>query len=162
MWTSEYRKLGTNDHSRRFSGPSYAADSSEAEHERNMVEVRWPPVKQMHVCMYVCTYVRMFIRIHVCMCVCTYVLQHRECKRTAPRRGWKTNSPKVKKISLIHFGCRNVSTCTESGAAHTSQSIQTALVQHTIAPTQSYREFTRSIDNKIVFENNTTRRSAFS
>ena len=78
------------------------------------------------------------------------VLQHGECKRTAPRSGWKTISPKVKKAPLINLGCRNVSTCTESGAAHTSQSKQTALVQHTIALTQSYREFTQSIDNKTV------------
>ena len=83
------------------------------------------------------------------MCVLC-VLQHRECKRTAPRRGSKTISPKVKKTPLINLGCLNVSTCTESGAAHTSQSIQTALVQHTIAPTQSYREFTQSVDNKTI------------
>ena len=34
------------------------------------------------------------------------VLQHRECNRTAPRRGWKTISRKGKFISLIDFGCR--------------------------------------------------------
>ena len=38
-----------------------------------------------------------------CMCVCAYVLQHRECKRTAPRRGWRTISPKGKMTSLIDF-----------------------------------------------------------
>ena len=42
------------------------------------------------------------IQRYVCVCV----LQHRECKRG-------------RKTSLNDFGCRNVSTCTESGAAHT-------------------------------------------
>ena len=61
-----------------------------------------------------------------------------------------------KKTSLNNFGCQNVSTCTESGAAHTSQSIQTALVQHTTATTEPNRELAQSIDNKTVVENNAT------
>ena len=82
-------------------------------------------------------------RTSLIWCVC--VLQHTECKITASRRGWITINTKGKKTSLNNFGCRNVSTCTESSAAHTSQSIKTALVQHTIAPTQSYKEFTQSV-----------------
>ena len=42
----------------------------------------------------------------LCVRVVGRVLKHRECKRTAPRRGWKTISPKVKKTSLINFRCR--------------------------------------------------------
>ena len=74
--------------------------------------------------------------------LCAYynISRDREWKRTAPRRGWITINTKGKKTSLINLGCRNVSTCMESGAAHTSQSKQTALVQHTFAPTQSNRE----------------------
>ena len=56
------------------------------------------------------------------------ILIHRECQRTAPRRGWKTIDLKGKKTSLINFRCRNVSTCAESIAAHTRQSINTPLV----------------------------------
>ena len=35
-----------------------------------------------------------------------HVLQHRECKRTAPRRGWITINTEGKKTSLNNFGCR--------------------------------------------------------
>ena len=37
--------------------------------------------------------------------VCVCVLQHEECKQTAPRRGWKTRNRTDYKTSLI-FGCR--------------------------------------------------------
>ena len=40
----------------------------------------------------------------------------------------------------------------DSIAAHTRQSIQTLLVQHTSAPTQSDREFKLSSDGKTVLE----------
>ena len=40
-------------------------------------------------------------RSHMYLCV----LQHRECKRAAPRRGWKRINKKRKKISLNNFGC---------------------------------------------------------
>ena len=36
-------------------------------------------------------------------------VQHRECKRTAPRRGWRTINTKAKKTSLNIFGCRSLS-----------------------------------------------------
>ena len=48
-------------------------------------------------------------------CQHLYVLQHRECKRTAPRRGWITINTKGKKTSLNNFGCQNISTCCYTG-----------------------------------------------
>ena len=52
------------------------------------------------------------------------VLQHGQRKRTAPRRGWMTTNQKGKETPLSNFRCWNVSTCMESIAAHTSQSLQ--------------------------------------
>ena len=67
-----------------------------------------------------------------------------------------TINRKGKTKSLVNFGCWNVSTCTESIAAQTSQRMKTPLVQHTVAPTQPDREFTQSIENKTVLENKAT------
>ena len=39
------------------------------------------------------------------------VLIHRECTRTAPRRGWKTINTKAKKTSLNNLGCRKAAVC---------------------------------------------------
>ena len=55
-----------------------------------------------------------------------------------------TINRKKKKTSLIYFlinfGCWNVSTYINNNAAHTSQCMKTASVQHTIAPTQPDRQ----------------------
>ena len=74
----------------------------------------------------------------------------------------KNNQSTVKECILINFGCWFVSTCMDSNAAHTSQCLKTAIVQHTIAPTQSDRQLTQCIDNKTFLENNAASRSIFS
>ena len=63
------------------------------------------------------------------------VLQHRECKWTAPRRGWKTINTQVKNTSLNTFGCRKcmcVCTVTVTGQ------LRYRLVQHACMDPATY------------------------
>ena len=77
-----------------------------------------------------------------------YALQQRECKRTAPRRRWRKINRNGKKKSWMKFGFWNVSIYQESIATPTSQSIETPLVQHTIAPRQTKRVLKEIVENK--------------
>ena len=75
-----------------------------------------PMFKQTDKCKK-CEIVRQFVpkverMVNLMLCTDTHcVLQHRECIRTAPRRGWKTINTNGKKTSLNNFGCHTVCVC---------------------------------------------------